>query len=210
MKTIKYEINNSITINKSEFITYLKPVNNVEDAKKYIAELKNKYPDATHHVSGYIVGKTGEYGHYTDDGEPSGTAGLPIFEVLRKNELTNLVFDCIRYFGGIKLGAGGLVRAYAKSISEAIKLVPIIEIIDYSYYYINLNYSLIKIIDSYLNDRIIKKEFSSNIKYLVKVEKAKLEQEILTIKNLTSNQAKIEILPDKDADNRFDEENGDF
>lgn len=194
MKTIQNEVKNEIIINKSVFITYLAPCSDSAKAKEYINNLKNLYPDATHHVSGYIIGKTGESGHYTDDGEPSGTAGLPIFEVIRKNELTNVVFDCIRYFGGIKLGAGGLVRAYSKSISEAIKLATISMIIDYSYYKLSFDYSFLKIIDNYLNDRIIKKEFSSQITYLVKVEKDKLEYDLMTITNLTSNLAKIELL----------------
>ena len=115
MKTVTKENIYETVINKSRFISYLAPVQSVEEAKEYLAGLKMRYPDATHHVSAFIVGLGGENGRYSDDGEPSGTAGLPVFDVLRKNGLTNCICVVIRYFGGIKLGAGGLVEPTAKA-----------------------------------------------------------------------------------------------
>lgn len=195
MYTINGEITNELEINKSVFITYLKHVESVEDAKSYLKALRAKYPDATHHVSGYIIGKTGEMGHYDDDGEPSGTAGLPMFEVLRKNELTNIVVDVIRYFGGIKLGAGGLVRAYSKSISTILKLVPLAPIIEYAHFEARFDYNFLKPIEKAVsNDYIIKRSFDSSVELIFKVPKDDLEIIITKIKNLTQNNAKIRLL----------------
>ena len=206
MKTIKNPINNEIIINKSSFITYLTPIKDVTKAKEYINNLKAKYPDATHHVSGYIVGKTGEYAHFTDDGEPSGTAGLPAFEVLKKNDITNVAYDIIRYFGGIKLGAGGLVRAYNKSISDALKLSEIVEIIDYAYYHVDIDYSLLKPFENFFGERIIKRQFSSLVTLTIRVEKDKLPIDLSMIQNLTSNLAKITLLSDAFINELEDEE----
>lgn len=203
MYTIEGEVINKIEITKSLFITYLKHVETVQEAKDYLEKLRLKHPDATHHVSGYIIGKTGENGHYSDDGEPSGTAGMPIFEVLRKNELTNIVIDVVRYFGGIKLGAGGLVRAYSKSASEAIKLKGIVPIIDYTYFEVSFDYSFLKSIERCLNQaEILERKFSNDVTLVVKVPTLEFEQMYLIIKNLTANLAKIKVLNDNSLTNQ--------
>ena len=106
----------SLTINKSEFIGHAFYVESVDEAEKYISEIREKYKDATHNCFAYIIGVDKLIQKYSDDGEPSGTAGIPMLEVLRKKDLTNCLVISTRYFGGILLGAGGLVRAYTKSI----------------------------------------------------------------------------------------------
>ena len=106
----------SLTINKSEFIGHAFYVENVDEAEKYISKIREKYKDATHNCFAYIIGVDKLIQKYSDDGEPSGTAGIPMLEVLRKKDLTNCLVISTRYFGGILLGAGGLVRAYTKSI----------------------------------------------------------------------------------------------
>ena len=121
MNTIAKYTRTTYEINKSTFITTLKPVQNVNEAKAFFEEIKKEFSDATHNITVYIIGKTGEAGHYSDDGEPSGTAGLPVLEVFRKNDITNFACVVTRYFGGIKLGAGGLVRAYSSCASLALK-----------------------------------------------------------------------------------------
>lgn len=195
MYTIEGEVINKIEITKSLFITYMKHVETVKEAKEYLETLRLKHPDATHHVSGYIIGKTGENGHYSDDGEPSGTAGMPIFDVLRKNELTNIVIDVVRYFGGIKLGAGGLVRAYSKSASEAIKLKGIVPIIDYTHFQVSFDYSLLKSIErSLINTEILERKFSNDVSLVCKVPTLEFERMVAIIKNITSNLAKIKVL----------------
>lgn len=170
MNTIKGEIINTIEITKSTFITYLKNVENVEDAKKYIQYVKELHPDATHHVVAMTIGKTGEYGQANDDGEPSGTAGLPVLDVFRKNDITNFVCIVVRYFGGIKLGAGGLVRAYSRSASEALKLLEVVPIIEYGHIELHFDYSFMNLLENRLsNYEIISKTFTNEVTFIIKV-----------------------------------------
>lgn len=105
---------------KSRFIGYGAPVYKEKEALRFIEKIQKSHPDANHHVYAYIIGRNFEIQKFNDDGEPSGTAGKPILEVLKKEELVNTIIVVTRYFGGIKLGAGGLIRAYAKSTKEVI------------------------------------------------------------------------------------------
>ena len=141
MNTIIKETRINYSINKSEFIASLKPVNTVEEAKDFFEKIKKEFSDATHNITAYTIGKTGENGHYNDDGEPSGTAGLPVLDVFRKNDITNFACVVTRYFGGIKLGAGGLVRAYSTVASLALKEAGICEIIEYQFIKASFDYS---------------------------------------------------------------------
>lgn len=124
MYIIDKNIENEIVIKKSRFIAKLYYIENVNKVNDIIDELKKKYKKCTHICYSYIIGSNIKA---FDDGEPSGTAGKPILNVLQKKNMTNVLCVVIRYFGGIKLGAGGLVRAYTKSASEAIKLINLIE-----------------------------------------------------------------------------------
>ena len=119
MFTIVKDFRQEIVIEKSRFICTLKKVHSEAEAQEFIKTIKKEFWDATHNCSAYIVDEMAQ--RSSDDGEPSGTAGLPILEVLRKNKLTNTAAVVTRYFGGIKLGAGGLVRAYTNSVAEAVK-----------------------------------------------------------------------------------------
>jgi len=120
--TIKQNIEQETVINKSRFITYLFKVENEDEAKKKIDEIKALHKDATHNCSAYTVGDSHQIQKANDDGEPSGTAGVPMLESLKKNDIHNVVAIVTRYFGGIKLGSGGLIRAYQGRVSEAIQL----------------------------------------------------------------------------------------
>lgn len=111
-KTLLNYGENEITIEKSRFIAYARPIESEQEAIDFIEKIKAKHKDATHNVPAYVVGYNNEIQRYSDDGEPSGTAGIPILEVIKKENLRNVVVVITRYFGGIKLGAGGLVRAY--------------------------------------------------------------------------------------------------
>ncbi|MBQ8690502.1 MAG: YigZ family protein [Phascolarctobacterium sp.] len=117
--TIVKDFRQEIVIEKSRFICTLKKVNSEAEAQEFIKAIKKEFWDATHNCSAYIVDEMVQ--RSSDDGEPSGTAGLPMLEVLRKNKLTNTAAVVTRYFGGIKLGAGGLVRAYTNSVAEAVR-----------------------------------------------------------------------------------------
>lgn len=119
MFTILRDYRNEIVIEKSRFICSLKKVQSEEEAQEFIKAVKKEFWDATHNCSAYLVDDLAQ--RSSDDGEPSGTAGIPMLEVLRKNNLTGTAAVVTRYFGGIKLGAGGLVRAYSGSVAGAIK-----------------------------------------------------------------------------------------
>lgn len=119
MFTIVKDVRHEIVIEKSRFICTLKKVRDEAEAQEFIKAMKKEFWDATHNCSAYLIDDLVQ--RSSDDGEPSGTAGLPMLEVLRKNKLTNTAAVVTRYFGGIKLGAGGLVRAYTNSVAEAVK-----------------------------------------------------------------------------------------
>ena len=119
MFTIVKDFRQEIVIEKSRFICTLKKINSEAEAQEFIKAIKKEFWDATHNCSAYIIDEMAQ--RSSDDGEPSGTAGLPMLEVLRKNKLTNTAAVVTRYFGGIKLGAGGLVRAYTNSVAEAVR-----------------------------------------------------------------------------------------
>lgn len=102
-----------LIVNRSRFIAIAYPLNEEQDYQTCIQDAKIRYPKATHYTHAYIYGPQGEHAHLDDDGEPSRTAGMPIFDVLKHHDITNIMVIVIRYFGGVKLGAGGLVRAYS-------------------------------------------------------------------------------------------------
>ena len=195
MNTIKKEVKTIYEINKSRFITNIKPVKSVNEAKSFFLNIKKEFNDATHNVTVYIIGKTREAGHYNDDGEPSGTAGLPVLDVFRKNEITNFACVVTRYFGGIKLGAGGLVRAYSTAASLALKEAQICEIIEYITLEIELNYPYLDIIENRLkNIEIISREFSTNVKLIIKIPQNNFEEIKNMLVYITNNMIKIRII----------------
>ncbi|MED9962426.1 MAG: YigZ family protein [Bacteroidales bacterium] len=111
----------------SKFLSFLYPVTSVEEVKEYLTQLKKKYYDATHHCYAYIIGYDKETFRMNDDGEPSSTAGKPIYGQLQSNDLTNVLLVVVRYFGGTKLGVSGLIKAYKESSAECIALAEIVE-----------------------------------------------------------------------------------
>jgi uncharacterized YigZ family protein len=111
----------------SKFLSFLYPVSSVDEVKEYLTQLKKKYYDATHHCYAYIIGYDKETFRMNDDGEPSSTAGKPIYGQLQSNDLTNVLLVVVRYFGGTKLGVSGLIKAYKESSAECIALAQIVE-----------------------------------------------------------------------------------
>ena len=184
-------------VRHSTFITTLKPVQNVNEAKAFFEEIKKEFSDATHNITVYIIGKTGEAGHYSDDGEPSGTAGLPVLEVFRKNDITNFACVVTRYFGGIKLGAGGLVRAYSSCASLALKENIIVPIVEFTTIQLSFDYSYLDIIENRLKEyEIINRSFTNNVTMDVKIPNNLIQQVISLLINLTNNLIQIKILSD--------------
>ncbi|BCB05752.1 YigZ family protein [Bacillus sp. KH172YL63] len=125
--TVKGYGEHEITIERSRFITYINRVETEEEAQQFIASIKKKHHDANHNCSAYMIGENNLIQKANDDGEPSGTAGVPMLEVLKKRDLKDTVVVVTRYFGGIKLGAGGLIRAYGRATSEGLNATGIVE-----------------------------------------------------------------------------------
>ncbi len=126
--TLQKEAEAEIVEKRSRFLCFAKPVSTEEEALSYLAEIKQKHWNATHHVYAYIL-EENQLMRYSDDGEPSGTAGLPVLDMLRKMGLSNLVVVVVRYFGGVLLGTGGLVHAYSKSAGEGVKAAGLLDMI---------------------------------------------------------------------------------
>lgn len=124
--TILNDSEAELDISKSRFIGYATPIKNEEEALSFIEKIKKKHWNATHNVPVYVVGESYGIQRYSDDGEPSGTAGVPILEMLKKEGITNICIVVTRYFGGIKLGTGGLVRAYTKAAKEAVSAAEVV------------------------------------------------------------------------------------
>lgn len=125
--TVKEYGEHEIVIQKSRFIAYITRATTEEEAQSFIAMIKKKHWDATHNCSAYMIGEHNQIQKANDDGEPSGTAGVPMLEVLKKKDLKDTVVVVTRYFGGIKLGGGGLIRAYGKSTSEGLNAIGIVK-----------------------------------------------------------------------------------
>ena len=140
-RTIKEDGQVQEEIKKSRFICHAKRVYSEEEARNFITAIKKEHYKATHNCSAFIIGERSEIKRTSDDGEPSGTAGVPMLGVLENHNLTNVCVVVTRYFGGIKLGAGGLIRAYAGSVALAVKEIGIIEIKEQAGIAIQMSYA---------------------------------------------------------------------
>lgn len=158
------EIDNIITIEKSKFITYLKRVKNEDEYKDFLLKIRKKHYDSSHVCSGFVCHNIKRS---SDDGEPSGTAGAPILNVLEKNSLDEICALVVRYFGGIKLGTGGLTRAYSNSVVEALKKAKFVEEYEYDKYELVISYELGNKIDYFLSSQtiLLDTKYDINITY---------------------------------------------
>ena len=141
-KTVEKEASAEQVIEKSRFITYIAPVTSREEAEVFIKKIKERHKDATHNVPAYVIGDKAELHWASDDGEPSGTSGMPMLHLLTGEGLTNVVVVVTRYFGGIKLGTGGLSRAYAGSARLGIDAAGICAMQDINVLKFKIDYSL--------------------------------------------------------------------
>ena len=170
---IKNNVKNEIIINKSRFITYLYKVNNKEEFSNIYDNLKKEYKDATHICYAYIIDSEIKF---SDDKEPSGSAGMPIYDVLKKNNLNYIACFVVRYFGGIKLGGSGLVRAYSNSASLCLKETEIIEYKEKVKIKIIIPYSKNSLIENIIDkEDILEKKFDDLVYYKVLINKDDLE-----------------------------------
>ena len=189
MKTIE-DSNYTIVINKSKFICELLYINNQDEIDSKLKDIKHKYKGATHYCYAYIYDNNKRF---NDDGEPSGTAGMPILNVLENNNLNHVLCVVIRYFGGIKLGAGGLVRAYTKSVTSCLENTKIIDKKECQLIKITFSYDKVKIIDKIINKNILLKEFENNITYTIASSKDEVKNTLKLLENYIIN---LEILDD--------------
>jgi uncharacterized YigZ family protein len=192
--TVKGYGENEIVIEKSRFICYVNRATTEEEAVQFIQDIKKKHWDATHNCSAYIIGEHDQIQKANDDGEPSGTAGVPMLEVLKKKGLKDTVVVVTRYFGGIKLGAGGLVRAYGKSVSEGLKAAGIVERRLTRVMHVNIDYTWLGKVENELRSSIypIKTiHYLDNVEIEVFVEETDKQRFIDWMTELTNGRAEI-------------------
>lgn len=192
---------------KSEFIGYAKRCETEEEAKAFVAEIKNMHKQARHNCFAYIIGENMGIQRYSDDGEPQGTAGIPILEVMKKSNITDCAVVVTRYFGGILLGAGGLTRAYTKGASIALKAAGIVEKVKGIRLLLSMDYDMLGKIQYKCNENnwhIEEVEYTDKVvvHILAEIELSKIiEKTVIEISN-----GKI-IISKTDEDIYFKEEN---
>ena len=175
-RTIKEDGQVQEEIKKSRFICHAKRVYSEEEARDFITAIKKEHYKATHNCSAFIVGERSEIKRTSDDGEPSGTAGVPMLGVLENHNLTNVCVVVTRYFGGIKLGAGGLIRAYAGSVALAVKEIGIIEIKEQAGIQIHMTYAQYQEYGNFLKEHnLIELEtnFTDQVDTMIFIDKEK-------------------------------------
>lgn len=198
-KTIQKEAFGEFVERHSRFISYAKPVETEDDAISFINKIKTKHWDAKHNVYAYSLLK-GSIMRYSDDGEPHGTAGVPVLDILKKNEVTNIVIVVTRYFGGILLGTGGLVRAYSNAAKLALDSAVVINMVSCFRAQLFCNYSLYGKISSILAElgaKIEESEFLDNVKIIFYIEKKKLNILNDKLNEVSSGEIITKILEEK-------------
>lgn len=195
MKTILENFFFQIEIEKSKFLGYAIAINNEEDAKNEINKIRKEHPKATHHCYAYVLKDKQKS---NDDGEPAGTAGIPILEIIKQFDLENVLIVVVRYFGGIKLGAGGLVRAYARSAKEVLLVSKIHEIKTLPTYNLIFDYNYISSMENFIAKnqlKILEKEYELKVTYTLLLETPNILEKITDFM-----QGKIEINYIKDIE----------
>ena len=169
MYHIKNEVISEIEIKKSKFFGILSPASSIEEAREILSDVRKRYPNATHYCTAMIFGNIQRS---NDDGEPSGTAGLPMLECLRHKELDNVVMIVVRYFGGTLLGTGGLVKAYQQSTLSAIAMATLTIPVETGQYEITVPYDLISRVENLLQKQavIIDRQYHEQITFVYQSE----------------------------------------
>lgn len=184
---------------KSKFIAHVSPAHSEEEAQAFIEKIRKEHWNATHNVFAYQVGEKNEIQRYSDDGEPSGTAGLPVLNVLRGEELRNIVIVVTRYFGGTLLGTGGLVRAYGRCAKEGVVKAKIIEKKLHLRVTVQVDYSMIgKMQYTLLEQGVIVEDtiYAEQVTFILLVEKNKIEYIDRIILEITKGQGKTNLKED--------------
>ncbi|WDH75214.1 MULTISPECIES: YigZ family protein [Exiguobacterium] len=193
--TIKQSGTYEVLIQKSKFIAHFKRVESEEEAQAFIQSIKKEHWNANHNCSAYIIGERNEHQKANDDGEPSGTAGLPMLEVLRKRHLKDTVVVVTRYFGGIKLGGGGLIRAYGGTVSEGLDVIGIVERLQMQQLTLTVDYTWIGKVEhelrqsTYLLDDIV---YADLVTFHVSVPVEETDKALAWMTDITNGQGKLQ------------------
>lgn len=193
--TIKQSGEYEVIVQKSKFIAHFKRVSTEEEAQLFIQQVKKEHWNASHNCSAYIIGERNEHQKANDDGEPSGTAGMPMLEVLRKRNLKDTVVVVTRYFGGIKLGGGGLIRAYGGAVSEGLDAIGIVERLPMQQLTLTVDYTWIGKVENevrqstYLLDDMV---YADLVTFHLSVPVAETEDALAWLVDLTNGQGVLE------------------
>ncbi|TWH82743.1 YigZ family protein [Sedimentibacter saalensis] len=195
-KSIHKAGRDEIIINKSKFIGSASPIENEQEAIEFIEKIRKEFKDATHNVYAYVIGENSNIQRYSDDKEPSGTAGMPVLNVIMQENLRNVVVVVTRYFGGVLLGAGGLVRAYTKGAKIGLEKGIIVEKNLYYQVSFSIEYPLLGKMDNELmkNEFIVKdKIYLDQVEFHLVVKEGETEKIKAVVKEITSGQAEITV-----------------
>lgn len=176
-KTVEFDANDFFIEKKSRFIGYAKPVKTQQEALDFISKIKSKHWDATHNVYAFVL-RENNIRRYSDDGEPSGTAGVPVLDVILKENLVDVCVVATRYFGGTLLGAGGLVRAYSHTSKIALDKANIITVAQCSIMSASVDYSFYDKLNIILNDfgaNVIKTDFTDSVRVEFSIKENKVQ-----------------------------------
>ncbi|NLV34075.1 MAG: YigZ family protein [Clostridiaceae bacterium] len=192
--TIKQNAKSEIVEKKSRFISFAIKTETETDALSELEKVKTMYPDATHHTYAYVINDNGVlYQRYSDDKEPSGTAGLPILEVLKKNNIENVLIIVVRYFGGTLLGTGGLARAYSQSAKEAVEQAGLARRVDCAVFILTTDYSSYEKLKRIMEEHtVMDVKFTEQVIVRFAAEDLKAEEQIGKIYELVNNKCIIE------------------
>lgn len=195
--TIKQTATDELIIQKSRFIGHIFRINSEQEARDIIERIRKTHWKANHNCYAYVVGDNQAVQKASDDGEPSGTAGIPILEVIKKKALNDCLIVVTRYFGGIKLGAGGLIRAYSKSAAAAIDAAGIVQRVPMSLFKVVVEYPLygtvenaLKLSDHIVSDTI----FEARVKIIVAVRSDEADEFVDWMTNLCNGQCEIQLM----------------
>ncbi|HWK24797.1 MAG TPA: YigZ family protein [Ureibacillus sp.] len=199
-KTVKGYGEREIILSKSRFISYVNRAETEEEAIEFINQIKKQHPNATHNCSCYMVGEHDQIQKANDDGEPSGTAGVPMLEVLKKQGLKDTVVVVTRYFGGIKLGGGGLIRAYGKATTEGIDAAQVVERKLHHVMKISIDYTWLGKVENEIrnsNYTLNSIQYAEGVEVLVEVLASDVETFTNWVTELTNGQSTVNCIDKK-------------
>jgi uncharacterized YigZ family protein len=196
MNSIQGMVKSELTIKKSTFLGFVFPVESDRDVKRILDDLKRQYAGANHYCYAYSIGEHADIQKFDDDGEPSQTAGFPMMQVIQKQHLTNVFAVVIRFYGGIKLGASGLVRAYTKAVSTALKNAVVVSPVQMCHVDITVAFTFSGSIEHYLRETVDVNDitYTAHVTYHVTVTSAMVKALTRTVTDMTHGQAKIDIV----------------